>query len=348
MSDINNLLQTTEHEQQLFDIYKERYRIHNIPPEKISTNTTANWWEKNSKMLVSFIVALIIVIGSRTGWSIYEVNRDEGFPVVLSVTLAVLLVWSIEGFIAYYGLSRTRHIHISNFEKNIGATAMFVGLLLSAVAGLDYVIGIAQLLQVSWGGTVDILLSLLLSIGLTFVLYGIAEFAGRARWEHENMPQIEEANYQKALKEYNKQLELSWKDSPEYLTLMGEQVRRAEELKYDIDHAHVGRAKLRRERQKLELQEETVKHDSNLVYREFTGKLPENSPIGNGSGRQEVIECILSWVTKFGEMPRQVDVVNNTSVTKGYVSRLYNNNEFQEDLEDILREQGLFDKINRQ
>jgi hypothetical protein len=336
---MNKLQELINQEAEAFQLYKERYQIRNFPPEKISTSTQFDWWEKNAFMLMSFIVTLAIVIGSRTGWSIYEVNKDEGFPAILSAILAVMLVWSVEGFIAYYGLTRPRHLKISKVESNIGAISMVIGLILSAVAGLDYVIEIAAVLSVSWGGAVDIALSLLLSIGLTFILYGISEFAGRARWEHENMPQIEEAKFQKELQEYNTALEEEWKSSPEYMQIMGEQIRRAEELQYDIDHASVGRSKLRRERQLLELEQEKQKvtdTSRQLVYPEFSDKPAANPYFGDGSGKQEVLDCIAQWYEKFGEMPRQVDIVNNTSVSKGYVSQLFSKDSFMKEVELIV------------
>lgn len=340
MNTDNDLLELQQQEQLAYNLYKEAHTRYNIPPEKISTNTSFDWWEKNSKMLLSFVVTLALVIGSRTGWSIYTVNVSEGFGKILSGVLAAMLVWSVEGYIAYYGLSRTRHLKISKLERNIGAIAMITGLVLSAVAGLDYVIDIASVLQVAWGNSVDITLSLLLSVGLTFILYGISEFSGRARWEHENMPQIEESLFQQELRDYNLKLEESWKSSPEYMQIMGEQIRRAAELQYDIDNAHVGRSTLRRKRQQLEAQLEAnriANLQDRLVYHEFSDKPPKNSPLGDGSGRQEVIECIVAWKNKFGEMPRQVDVVNNTSVTKGYVSQLYSKDDFRKELSEALK-----------
>lgn len=333
--DVNDNLELQQNEQRAFELYKQRYELRNAPPTKLHSTIAINWWEKNSKMLLSFVVTLAIVIGSRTGWSIYEINKTEGFHWILAAILAVLLVWSVEGFIAYYGLSRVRHLKISKLEQNIGVFAMLIGLLLSSVAGLDYVIGIASVLQVAWGNSVDVILSLLLSIGLTFILYGIAEFAGRARWEHENMPQIEEANYQAELKLYNNELETAWTESAEYMQLMGEQLRRANELKYDIDNAHVGRSGLRRKRQELELQAERNKI---TVSREFTGKLSGNSPIGNGSGKQEILDCIVAYVTEFNKFPRQVDIVNNTSVTKGYVSKLFSKQTFLDEVNELLQD----------
>lgn len=309
--------------EQIKDGWEQEYSTYNPAPVKMSTTINNNWWEHNSKMLISFIVTLAIVIGSRTGWSIYKINTDEGFPVIFAVALSISLVWSVEGYIAYYGISRVRHLEVGKFEKYIGMIAMIVGAILSAVAGLNYVIGIAKTLEVTFGAFVETSLSLLLSVGLTFVLYGIAEFAGRARWEHDNMPQIEELAYQRKFNAYMSVMGQAWIESPEYIEMRGERLRRAEELKFDISNASTGRSKLRRERQQLELEA-----DRERMTEKFGGKQTanfyNNSPFGDGTARKEIVDYMEQYeLENDGDIPRQADVCAATGRNKAYVHNIW-------------------------
>ena len=305
--------------------WEREYILYNPEPIKIETTNNYDWWNRNSKMLITFIVALALVIGSRTGRAIYGVNKDEGFTPLIAMFLSAALVWGVEGYIAYYGITRPRSLNASRFEKSLGMLAMIVGAMLSAVAGLNYVLDIANTLKASIGDGVETVLSLLLSIGLTFVLYGISEFAGRARWEHENMPQIEEQAYRQKLRDYKKAMGEAWQTSPEYIELRGERLRRAEELKIDIASAGVGRSKLRRERQKLELEVErqrmlNEKFGESLVANKLT---KPTKLMGDGEARQEIIQAMIDWENEYNEKPRQVDIIKKTGRNKSYIHDLW-------------------------
>ena len=72
---------------------------------------------------------------------------------------------------------------------------------LSAVAGLDFSLSLAQDLAEKIGGTVDLFLSLMMGAGSTFILLGISEFAGRSMWLHENKPALNRLAYKRELEE---------------------------------------------------------------------------------------------------------------------------------------------------
>jgi len=246
------------------ETWEKDWVVFNPPPQKISTATNTDWWRGARYLFLSFIWALILSVGSRTGWAVFRITLLEFQQVAATAqyslplsaiagALSAAVIWGIEGYIAYYGLYRPRAMGAGWWDRNVGTIAMVVAVLISATAGLDFVSAISDRLVLEYGTVIKAMLSLQLSVAITFVLYGVSEFAGRARWMHENMPALEDAEHQKLLQVWRSEMEKAWKRSAEYLSVMGEKERVAAEMAWDIKNAAHGRRELQRVRQQREI-----------------------------------------------------------------------------------------------
>ena len=153
---------------------------------------------------------------------------------------------------------------------------------------------IAIEMQQRWGIAVDRTLSLSLGVGLTFVLFGVTEVAGRLKWLHDNTPQILEYEYRQAMKDWNTDMLKRWKTSAVYLELMGEKEIRRQQVRYDLQNANVGR------RSVLKAQREAEIASLQMPVPQF-GSVPNHRR--NGNTKTSLIKVYLTEKAKEGNFP---------------------------------------------
>ena len=217
-----------------------------------------NWWSSYGKWFIIIIASLGLFIAARTGVGIYRANEAENFGKFWSFILTVLCVTGVEGLIVAYGFFRLRKIEQSWFasvvEKSYGFVSVIIGILISATSGMKFFINTFTSLQEKWGTPVDQSLYLLLSVGLTFVLFGISEFAGRLKWMHDNMPSIKKHEFEKKLEIYNLAMAAAWEASPEYLRIMRDNLVEKEKIEWEIANVNYGRRKVLTAKRQAEIE----------------------------------------------------------------------------------------------
>lgn len=233
-------------EQQLlaeaFEAWRQTYEITNPAPEKLASQRfEEDWWSRNKRIWQSMVWALGLYVAARTGWGIHNANVSEGFNFYVSLFITILAVWGIEGFIANYGFHRPRKLELSRvgefFERSLGWISLCVGIIISSAAGLEISMNVAPNVRALMGDSVDTVLSIVLGVGLTFVLFGISEFVGRLKWVNEHKPLIAEHEHQLKLQAYREQVKAEWRKSTVYLELMAEKEVARQQAQFDIDNA---------------------------------------------------------------------------------------------------------------
>ena len=229
--------------------WRETEAIINPPPVREEIDSLeVSWWRQYGWAFLIVIVSLGLFVAARTGTGIYSVNIAEGFGVWLAFGLTALGLVGIEGLIITFGFFRPRKIETTKLEefleKFLFWGSLAIGIVISAASGMKFFMQIAVEIQERWGIAVDRTLSLSLGVGLTFVLFGVTEFAGRLKWLHDNTPRILDFEYRKKMKVWNEQMTKAWKRSAVYLEIMGDKELKRQQIQYDLANANKGRTKV--------------------------------------------------------------------------------------------------------
>jgi len=233
-------------------------QMHPAPVQREDTSSLeVNWWSSYGWAFLLVIGCLGLFIAARTGKGIYDANLAEGFG-GWSFPLTIAAIIGIEGLIVVFGFFRPRKIESSQFEeileKSYSWISVVIGLFISAASGMKFFISTFEALQADWGVPIDKSLSLALGVGLTFVLFGISEFAGRLKWVADNTPHIRQYEHDLKVAAYNDDLNAAWFDSNEYILLNQEKLLAREIAQADLVEAKKGRNKIRLAKQRAEIE----------------------------------------------------------------------------------------------
>ena len=230
-----------------------------------SSSLEVNWWKSYGWAFLIVIFCLGLFIAARTGKGIYDANVAEGFK-RWSLPLTFAAIIGIEGLIIVFGFFRPRQIDTSKFEtlleKSYSWLSVVIGLFISAASGMKFFISTFENLQADWGVPIDKSLSLALGVGLTFVLFGISEFAGRLKWIADNTPHIRQHEHDLKVVAYTDALNAAWFDSNEYVLLNQEKLLAREIAQADLAEASKGRNKIRLAKQRAEIERMKIALDA--------------------------------------------------------------------------------------
>jgi len=143
-------------------------------------------WLNNVGAKVAFgsiIFALTVVASSRTYLTLYEINIREGMNAFFASIVSLAGVYGIEGFLIMYGLFRKRSVSDEKkIEKGhlIGmAIALAIAVIISSTSGfLLSALGLESLIPDVIIQNSNILLSVLIGIGISAMVYLVSEFVG--------------------------------------------------------------------------------------------------------------------------------------------------------------------------
>jgi hypothetical protein len=229
-------------------------------PEPVMQNVDSletDWWKSYGWAFLIVIGFLGVSIAARTGKGIYDANVEEGFG-GWSLWLTFATVIGVEGLVIVFGFFRPRKIRNNAFEvlleKSYSWLSVAIGLFISASSGMKFFIMAYEELRATWGVPIDKSLTLALGVGLTFVLFGISEFAGRLKWLADNTPRILAWEFKQEQAAYIDQMNAAWFDSNEYILLNRQKLLERKIAEADQKNAHVGRKKIRDAKQQAEIE----------------------------------------------------------------------------------------------
>lgn len=219
-------------ENEVFNTWLEMDKQLFPPPELVSEYVAEeDWWARNRYGVIGILSCLALFVASRTAPGIVEVNRAEGFNLVWSWLLAGLGTIGIEGLVIFYGLARARKLFQTQHEEYLDKATPFVasllGLVISAVAGLRASIVLSDKLSDGIAQGVNVFLAYLLGIGMTLIMFGIAEFVGRIRFVKENAPLYAERQHQEAMRQWRASVTERWRQSSEFWETKGDSITAA-------------------------------------------------------------------------------------------------------------------------
>jgi hypothetical protein len=256
----DGIVDTRSHAQQERETRSEweitHRQMYPAPTKQDTNNLEVNWWSSYGWAFLIVIGCLGLFIAARTGKGIYDANIEEGFG-GWSFWLTLAAVAGIEGLIVVFGFFRPRKIENNWFEtlleKSYSWISVAIGLFISASSGMKFFISTFESLQDTWGVPIDKSLSLALGVGLTFVLFGVSEFAGRLKWIADNTPYIREWEFKQEQADYIEQMNVAWFDSNEYILINRQKLLERKIAEADQKNVHVGRKKIRDAQQQAEM-----------------------------------------------------------------------------------------------
>lgn len=274
-----------------FQAWVETYEVTIPPPEYEEFETVDDaWWDESKKIWWPIIICLVLFASSRTGWGIYDVNVKEGFPKFLAVLVAIVGVAGIEGLLVMFGLHRPRQLEMSSvvefLDKSASWLAVIIGMVVSAVSGFEISKHAADALGNIFGLSPGVILAYAMGVGMSFVLYGVAEFVGRRKWVGEHKPAIRKQKHREKMKEYRAERQEDWEKSAVYLNLVREREVRRKQAEFDIEKANYKRTGVLRAQRDAEIASYQKQQNASAPAKTFTEASIKGQSESNGSARR--------------------------------------------------------------
>jgi hypothetical protein len=294
-----------QEEQKLLDgahtAWLPSHEITNPRPVKVQVNRLeVNWWKKAGWIFIFLALAMGYFAAARTGAVIDAANKAEGFIGTYGTSLMVTGVTAIEGFLIIFGFFRPRKVNangiMDTIEKSLGWLSLAIGLYISAIAGYKFFLQGSEYADPARLKFASEQLSLSLGVGITFMLAGISEFAGRLKFLHDNAEPIAEYEHDLAMAQWRAEMNAAWIASAIYLQIVGDRLKRAEQIQYDIDNATRGRTKVLAAHRQAEI--DGITSQPEIVYQPV--QVPAVAPTQQPEKKAPVKNLVRQWLVANG------------------------------------------------
>jgi hypothetical protein len=247
--------------------------VHPMPVLIYDQSLGKEQWERAKWTWYAVTASAAAYISYRTGFGIHLTNVAEGINKYWSAIITFPGVVTVEGFIAAYGFQRPRKIHAKWWqnlpEKILWGSSVLIAVAISAGAGMKFSVNAAAALAQQLDEPVSRVMAWLMGIGMTIILTGVTEFAGKQRWTYLNGEAIAQRDHEIAMNEWRINAEKAWRRSDVYLAVAADRKLHERTLKAKL----AGATKL--EKAKIQAQIEALE----------AGNVEIVSPLSSGSAQ---------------------------------------------------------------